>query len=126
MIGWGALGRSGGAASLCSRSAAGATPPRAGSGRSAIVTIFMPLLANCFGWIFTEMARQPWVVYGLQLTANGVSSLTSPAEVWTSMIVLTLLYGGAGRRRGRAADEVRQGRTTGDHERGRRSGVRRP
>ena len=39
------------------------------------------------------MGRQPWVVYGLQLTANGVSIATSPAEVWISMIVLTLLYG---------------------------------
>jgi cytochrome d ubiquinol oxidase subunit I len=58
-----------------------------------VVTIFMPLLANSFGWIFTEMARQPWVVYGLQLTANGVSIATSAAEVWISMITLTLLYG---------------------------------
>ena len=34
---------------------------------------FLPLLANSFGWIFTEMGRQPWVVFGLMTTANGVS-----------------------------------------------------
>ena len=26
---------------------------------------FLPLFANSFGWIFTEMGRQPWVVFGL-------------------------------------------------------------
>ena len=28
---------------------------------------FLPLLANSFGWIFTETARQPWAVFGLSL-----------------------------------------------------------
>jgi cytochrome d ubiquinol oxidase subunit I len=39
------------------------------------------------------MGRQPWVVYGLQLTANGVSLAASSTEVWISMLVFTLLYG---------------------------------
>jgi cytochrome d ubiquinol oxidase subunit I len=29
----------------------------------------MPLLANSFGWIFTEMGRQPWTVFGVFKTA---------------------------------------------------------
>ena len=29
--------------------------------------------ANSFGWIFTEMGRQPWAVFGLMTTANAVS-----------------------------------------------------
>jgi cytochrome bd-type quinol oxidase subunit 1 len=28
---------------------------------------FMPLLGNT-GWIFTEMGRQPWIVFGLMPT----------------------------------------------------------
>jgi cytochrome d ubiquinol oxidase subunit I len=31
------------------------------------------LLGNSFGWIFTEMGRQPWIVFGLMPTAAGVS-----------------------------------------------------
>ena len=93
MIGWGALAALVAAASLFAFRG-GRNPTARWIGTIGIITIFMPLLANSFGWIFTEMARQPWVVYGLQLTANGVSLATSPAEVWISMLVLTLLYGG--------------------------------
>jgi cytochrome d ubiquinol oxidase subunit I len=60
---------------------------------AALTLPLMPLLANSFGWIFTEVGRQPWVVFGLMTTARGVSPGTSSAEVLTSLIVLTLLYG---------------------------------
>ncbi|MCC2592488.1 cytochrome ubiquinol oxidase subunit I [Tessaracoccus sp. OS52] len=53
----------------------------------------LPMLGNSFGWIFTEMGRQPWVVAGVLPTAAGISPTVSVAEVWTSMIVYTLLYG---------------------------------
>ncbi len=61
--------------------------------RTAILLPFMPLFANSFGWIFTEMGRQPWVVFGLMPTAIGVSPSVSSAQVWTSLITFTLLYG---------------------------------
>ena len=54
---------------------------------------FTPLLANSFGWIFTEMGRQPWIVAGVMPTLAGVSPGTSAGEVWFSMIVYTLVYG---------------------------------
>jgi cytochrome d ubiquinol oxidase subunit I len=60
---------------------------------SAMLLPFMPLFANSFGWIFTEVGRQPWVVFGLMTTVNGVSPGVSTAQVLTSLIVLTLLYG---------------------------------
>jgi cytochrome d ubiquinol oxidase subunit I len=70
--------------------------------RLALAGIAMPFLANAFGWIFTEMGRQPFVVApnpnpsgvdGVWMfTARGVSGLTS-GEVLTSLIVLTLVYG---------------------------------
>jgi cytochrome bd ubiquinol oxidase subunit I len=38
------------------------------------------------------MGRQPWVVFSQMFTRDGVSPLVGPGYVWTSMIVLTLLY----------------------------------
>jgi cytochrome d ubiquinol oxidase subunit I len=52
----------------------------------------LPLAANSFGWIMTEMGRQPWIVYGQLKTAAGVSA-NSGGEVLASMLVLTVLYG---------------------------------
>ena len=53
----------------------------------------MPLIGNSFGWIFTEMGRQPWVVFGLLQTKSGVSPTSSVGLVGTSLVVFTLLYG---------------------------------
>ncbi len=54
---------------------------------------FMPLLANSFGWILTEMGRQPWIVYGVLPTWTAVSPSVSFAEVLFSMIAYTAIYG---------------------------------
>ena len=54
---------------------------------------FTPLLANSFGWIFTEAGRQPWAVFGLIRTSDGVSTVVSAGSVLFTMIVFTLLYG---------------------------------
>ncbi|KRF34243.1 cytochrome ubiquinol oxidase subunit I [Nocardioides sp. Soil805] len=59
------------------------------------LAVGLPVLAvaaNSFGWIFTEMGRQPWVVFGLMTTENAVSPSVSTFEAATSLIVLTLLY----------------------------------
>lgn len=61
--------------------------------RGAIALPLLPLVSNSFGWMFTEMGRQPWVVFGLMKTSAGVSPSTSVAEVATSLIGFTLLYG---------------------------------
>ncbi|MEO6606526.1 MAG: cytochrome ubiquinol oxidase subunit I, partial [Aeromicrobium sp.] len=53
----------------------------------------LPLAGNSFGWIFTEMGRQPWAVFGLMPTSAGVSPGTTTAEVLTSLIALTVIYG---------------------------------
>ena len=54
---------------------------------------FIPLLSISFGWIFTETARQPWAVFGLIKTEDGVSAVVSAGAVLFTMIVFTLLYG---------------------------------
>ena len=61
--------------------------------RSLLVMPFLPILANSFGWIFTESARQPWVVFGLFKTADGVSPGVSAASVLFTMVAFTLIYG---------------------------------
>src|ERR687897_3421592 len=59
---------------------------------AALWTIPFPLIANSFGWVFTEMGRQPWVVYSRMFTRDGVSPLVGPGLVLTSLTLLTLLY----------------------------------
>ncbi len=61
--------------------------------RAALLTPLLPLLGNSFGWIFTEMGRQPWIVFRLLRTAAGVSPGVSAAEVATSLAVFAVLYG---------------------------------
>jgi cytochrome d ubiquinol oxidase subunit I len=61
--------------------------------RIALLTMVFPLLANSWGWIFTETGRQPWVVYGVLRTRDAVSPHVSTGDVLTSVIVFTLLYG---------------------------------
>ncbi len=59
---------------------------------AAIAAPFMPLFANSFGWIFTEVGRQPWIVHNLMTVQNAVSPRVSAAEVAVSMVIYTLLY----------------------------------
>jgi cytochrome d ubiquinol oxidase subunit I len=92
MIGWGALAALFALACLW-LFRGGREFDRRWLGRLAVFMIFTPLLANTFGWIFTEMGRQPWVVYGELLTANGVSLAVGSTAVWISMITFTVLYG---------------------------------
>jgi len=67
---------------------------------AAVLTVVAPFFANSFGWLFTEMGRQPWVVVpnptGVDavrmLTSDGVSPTVGTATVLTSLTVFTLLY----------------------------------
>ncbi|HVV23979.1 MAG TPA: cytochrome ubiquinol oxidase subunit I, partial [Pseudonocardiaceae bacterium] len=68
--------------------------------RAALLAIATPYLANSFGWIFTEMGRQPFVVApnptgvdGVWLyTAEAVSPGVTTGEALTSVISLTAVY----------------------------------
>jgi cytochrome bd ubiquinol oxidase subunit I len=71
----------------------GRAPTSKWFGRMAIATPILMLLGNSMGWIFTEMGRQPWAVFGLMTTANGDSPGVSTTEAWISLITLTVLYG---------------------------------
>jgi cytochrome d ubiquinol oxidase subunit I len=57
------------------------------------LAIAFPYIANSAGWLFTEMGRQPWVVYGLMKTENAFSTNLTPGMVLTTLIGFTLVYG---------------------------------
>jgi cytochrome d ubiquinol oxidase subunit I len=59
----------------------------------AIWSAPLPLLSILVGWIFTEMGRQPWIVFGLMKTADGVSPNVTGLSVLISLVVFTLIYG---------------------------------
>jgi cytochrome d ubiquinol oxidase subunit I len=61
--------------------------------RLLIWAIALPYIANSSGWLFTEIARQPWIVFGLQKTADAVSPNVSGGMVFLSFVGFTLLYG---------------------------------
>ena len=100
MIGLGLLTVAARRWSACGCSRRGRVPASAGSPGLAVLAVVAPFLANSFGWIFTEMGRQPWVVVPnptgpdavRMLTADGVSPSVGAATVLTSLITFTLLY----------------------------------
>ncbi|MSS44822.1 cytochrome ubiquinol oxidase subunit I [Cutibacterium sp. WCA-380-WT-3A] len=53
----------------------------------------LPLFANSFGWIFSEMGRQPWIVAGVLPTTAAVSPGVSAGSVLFSTIAYTAVYG---------------------------------
>jgi len=48
--------------------------------------------ANESGWVAAEVGRQPWVVYGLLRTKDGVSHSVTSDQVLTSMIMFAIVY----------------------------------
>lgn len=56
------------------------------------LAILLPYLANTTGWLFTEIGRQPWIVFGLLLTDEGVSTNVPVGTLIFSLIAFTLIY----------------------------------
>ena len=52
----------------------------------------LPFIANSVGWYIAEAGRQPWIVVGLQKTAEAVSPNLTSGEVWVTLIGFTALY----------------------------------
>ena len=52
----------------------------------------LPLVAIMAGWTVAEVGRQPWIVYKLMLTAQGISSVPASSVV-TSLAAFIIIYG---------------------------------
>jgi cytochrome bd ubiquinol oxidase subunit I len=51
-----------------------------------------PFVANIAGWLTTELGRQPWLVYGLMRTSEGVSPNISSGNVLFTLIGFAGMY----------------------------------
>ena len=60
---------------------------------TAIWAAPLGVIAISVGWLFTEMGRQPWIVFSLMKTSAGVSPGITGLDVLISIVVFTLIYG---------------------------------
>jgi cytochrome d ubiquinol oxidase subunit I len=67
--------------------------PKPWAWKVAIWSAPLPLVGSLVGWIFTEMGRQPWIVFGLMKTEDAVSPNVTGLTVLISLIAFTLVYG---------------------------------
>lgn len=51
-----------------------------------------PFIANEAGWVTTEVGRQPWIIYGLMKTAQGVSPTVESGETLFTLIGFAGMY----------------------------------
>jgi cytochrome d ubiquinol oxidase subunit I len=58
----------------------------------AVWAAVLPFLMNTAGWLLTESGRQPWIVQGIMLTKNGVSTPLSTTWIAISLVVFVLVY----------------------------------
>ena len=82
----------------------------------AVAHAALPFLANSFGWIFTEMGRQPWIVFGEMLDPRHgvVAAAVSPSGRGAHLADrLHPALRRPRRRRGQADAPLRQGRAAG-------------
>jgi cytochrome d ubiquinol oxidase subunit I len=57
-----------------------------------VVTSFLPFIACAFGWVLTEVGRQPWIVQGLLKTSEANSPNVSTTWLGISLSVFVALY----------------------------------
>ncbi|MFC1705754.1 cytochrome ubiquinol oxidase subunit I [Planctomycetota bacterium] len=58
----------------------------------ALLSIPLPFIANELGWIAAEVGRQPWAVYKLMRTADGISPTVPAAQILFSIIMFSVIY----------------------------------
>ena len=58
--------------------------------RLFVVAVLGPQAANQLGWMAAEVGRQPWIVYDLLRTSEGVSKTVSANEVFFSLLMFHL------------------------------------
>jgi cytochrome d ubiquinol oxidase subunit I len=49
-------------------------------------------IANQAGWFAAEVGRQPWIVYGLLRTPEGLSAVVKADAVLSAIILFSLVY----------------------------------
>jgi cytochrome bd ubiquinol oxidase subunit I len=57
-----------------------------------VFAVLGPQFANQLGWLSAEVGRQPWIVYGLLRTPDGLSRVVTAGMVLTSLVLFSLVY----------------------------------
>jgi cytochrome bd ubiquinol oxidase subunit I len=60
--------------------------------RALVFSVLCPQIANQAGWFTAEMGRQPWLVYKVLRTKQGVSSALQGSQVLSSIIMFIVIY----------------------------------
>jgi len=57
-----------------------------------VFSVLGPQIANQIGWVSAEVGRQPWIVYGLMRTSEGLSKVVEANQVVFSLVLFTFIY----------------------------------
>lgn len=57
-----------------------------------VFSVLGPQIANQAGWFTAEMGRQPWIVYNLMRTSQGLSEVVTANHVLASLIMFSFVY----------------------------------
>ena len=57
-----------------------------------VFAVLGPQICNQAGWFTAELGRQPWIVYNLLRTSEGLSRAVQAEQVVFSIILFTLIY----------------------------------
>ena len=57
-----------------------------------LLSLPFPYIANTAGWMTAELGRQPWLVYGLMLTADGYSKTVSAGNGMFTLLGFMGIY----------------------------------
>lgn len=57
-----------------------------------VVSVSFPLIANQAGWIVAEVGRQPWLVWGVLKTKDGLSDYVYREDIIFSLLLFTTIY----------------------------------
>ncbi len=55
-------------------------------------SVLLPQIANQVGWGTAEVGRQPWIVYGLMKTAQGISPVVKSNQILASIFMFSTVY----------------------------------
>ena len=60
--------------------------------RLLVLSVLGPQVANQAGWFAAEVGRQPWIVYGLLRTSQGLSAVVKADTVLAAIILFSVVY----------------------------------
>jgi cytochrome d ubiquinol oxidase subunit I len=57
-----------------------------------VISVILPHIGQQAGWIAAEMGRQPWIVWKILRTSDGVSTSISAPQVVGSITMFLMVY----------------------------------